>query len=150
MPTSCSQCGASFAQDETCQNRFNASQLIEIEQPTYYAVHHLSVPCYMLQHNLYSLQGWMVAKELLDQFINHGLTPQTARKQYRDRSDNANRKWSITRGEKLPGFEQIAWSRTIADVRLDTPEHYCADVRSWAMSILADSESLTRGSEISR
>src|SRR4030065_2973355 len=104
MSFTCSQCGAIYTTAETCKNRFNTSQLIESEQPAYYTVHHLSVPCYMLQHNLYSLQGWMVAKELLDQFINHGLTPQTARKQHRDRSDNANRKWSITRDEKLPGL----------------------------------------------
>jgi len=38
----------------------------------------------------------------------------------------------------------IAWSRTIADARLSTAEQYCADVRAWAESVLADSAALMR------
>jgi hypothetical protein len=38
--------------------------------------------------------------------------------------------------------DAIAWTRTIADVRLDTAEHYCTDVRTWAESIVRDSEEL--------
>jgi hypothetical protein len=30
----------------------------------------------------------------------------------------------------------------VADVRLDTSEHYCADVKRWAESVLADSAEL--------
>jgi hypothetical protein len=30
----------------------------------------------------------------------------------------------------------------IADVRLDTAEHFCTDVRTWAESIVRDSEEL--------
>jgi hypothetical protein len=56
--------------------------------------------------------------------------------------DSGQRTWSITRGPKLAGVESIAWTRTIADVRLDTAEHYCADVRAWAESILVDSAAL--------
>ena len=48
--TVCEQCGANLAPAETCQDRFNQGQLLEVEQPARYAVHHLSVPSYMLQH----------------------------------------------------------------------------------------------------
>ena len=49
---------------------------------------------------------------------------------------------SFTKGAKLPGVENIVWNYTIAAVRLDTAESYCADVRHWAENILADSEQL--------
>jgi hypothetical protein len=142
VPYICPQCGAAFPSDETCQDRFNVSQLTEVEQMSYYAVHHLSVLCYMLQHNGYSRDGWLGARELLFQFVYHGLTPAMARRQNRKSLDSGHRTWSITKGPKLPGVENIVWRYTIAEVRLDTAEHYCTDVRHWAETILADTEHL--------
>jgi hypothetical protein len=144
MKFACPQCGANFTSDETCQDRFNISQLKELEQPSYYVVHHLSVASYILQHNVYSRKGWLTVRELLLQFVYRGLTPAMARQQNRMKFDSGHRTWSITKGAKLPGVENIAWTYTIADVRLDTAELYCADVRRWAESILADSEQLIR------
>ena len=142
MPHICPQCGAAFPSDETCQDRFTVSQLAEVERPSTYAVHHLSVLCYMLQHNGYSRDGWLGARELLFQFVRRGLTPTGARRQNQRSWDSGHRNWSITKGPKLPGVENIVWSTTIAEVRLDTAEHYCADVRHWAETILADTEHL--------
>ncbi len=145
MPTSystCPQCGAVYAAPETCQDRFNLAQSLELEQPELYAVHHLSVPCYMLQHNRYSAKGWQYARGLLVEFIHNGKSPQEIRKGSRKQVDSGHRTWSLTHGPKLAGVEEIDWSFTIADVRLDTPEHYCADVRAWTESILRDSEAL--------
>ena len=144
MPYSCPQCRAAYATSETCQDRFDAGQLAEIEQPTMYAVHHLSVPCYMLQHNAYSYPGWVEVRELLSKFVYGGWTPNMARRQARVSADSRHRTWSFTKGPKLPGVEDIAWNCTIADVRLTPSELYCADVRRWAESILADSEELIR------
>jgi hypothetical protein len=142
---SCPQCGARISRAETCQELFYLIQLKEIEQWAYYKVHPLSVPCYLLQHNGYSREGWLAVRELLHQFVRQGLTPEQARQKYRPVFDNRRRSWSITKGAKLPGVEKIAWTYTIADVRLDTPETYCADVRRWAESILDDSERLIGG-----
>lgn len=144
METSCPLCGASYPAGETCQERFNLSQLKEVECPEYYAVHHLSVPCYMLQHNAYSCRGWLEAHKLLAKFTYEGWTPAMVRRQMRLQSDSRQRAWSLTRGEKLPEVEQIAWGFTLADVRLDTADNYCADVHQWAECILADSEALVR------
>jgi hypothetical protein len=59
MPYCCPQCGATFSTDETCEDRFNAGQAREMTDPASLAVHHLSVPCFMLQHNHYSREGWI-------------------------------------------------------------------------------------------
>ncbi len=142
MPFTCPNCGASFTSNETCQDRFTLSQLKEVEQPDYYAVHHLSVPCYLLQHNAYSWEGWLEVRKLLAKFIHESWTPTMARRENRVSADSGHRTWSFTKGAKLPGVEQIAWTYTIANVRLDTAEAYCADVRHWAERILADSKHL--------
>ncbi|MBL8056532.1 MAG: hypothetical protein JNK29_07520 [Anaerolineales bacterium] len=144
MSHACPQCGAVLPAEETCQDRFTVSQLREIEQPAYYAVHHLSVPCYRLQHNGYSRLGWLEVRQLLFKFIYENWTPAMARRQARISADSGQRTWSFTKGPKLAGVEHIAWSLTIADVRLDTAENYGADVIAWAKSILADSEPLVR------
>ena len=141
MPHRCPQCGATYATAETCEERFNAAQLQELEDRARYAVHHLSVPCYLLQHNGYSRRGWLEVRALLARFVT-GLHPGEARRVARGTVGSDRRTWSFTRGEKLAGVEAVAWTRTIADVRLDSAEHYCADVRAWASSILADSAAL--------
>lgn len=143
MNATCPLCGARLPDGEICEDLFTAHQLKEIDQPAFYAVHHLSVPCYMLQHNRYSRQGWLAVRELLGRFVN-GLTPADARREMQTGMDSGQRKWSLVKGEKLAGVEKIAWRFTIADVRLDSPANYCADVRRWAESILVDSESLIR------
>ncbi len=146
MIYTCPQCGAHHKTPETCEDRFNTSQLLELEKPEYHAVHHLSVLCYMLQHNLYSREGWLLARELMYQFVYRGLTPAMARRQNLLALDGEYRNFSITRGPKLPGVEEIMWDRTIADVRLTSADLYCADVLNWAKSVLALSEKLVRES----
>lgn len=58
--------------------------------------------------------------------------------------DSGQRTWSLTKGAKLTQVDDIVWTRTIADVRFDTAEHYCADVREWAIAVLADTEALVQ------
>lgn len=98
---------ATFASDETCQDRFNTSQLKEVEEPACYAVHHLSVPCYMLQHNAYSREGWLAVRELLYQFIHRGLTPTMVRQQSRVKFDSGHRTWSITKGSNFRALKAL-------------------------------------------
>jgi hypothetical protein len=143
MPYCCPQCGAIYSTDETCEDRFNASQAQEFTSSAYFPVHHLSVPCFMLQHGRYSRDGWSRARQMLVRFLN-GLTPEVARHDSRKAVDGGNRMYSFTRGPKLVGVESITWTRTIADMRLDTAEHYCADVWAWAEQVVRDSEDLMR------
>jgi hypothetical protein len=114
----------------------------EFENPTTYgAVHHLTVACYMLQHNEYSREGWLGTRHLLAQFINEGKTPAEVRQQNRHKLDSGQRKWRVTKGAKI-STDGINWTRTIADVRLDNPKVYCADIELWAKSVLADTEKM--------
>ena len=144
MPQSCPQCKAILPAAETCEGRFYTGQLKEIEQPEYYAVHHLSVPCYMLQHNAYAREGWLEVRKLLARFIYDGWTPDMARREFRTSAASRQRNWRFTKGPKLPGVEEITWRFTVAALRLERADHYCADVRRWAECILLDSEQLVR------
>lgn len=140
MSQPCPHCGAEFPSGERCRDRFELCLAKEFENPTSYgAVHPLTVAGYMLQHNAYSREGWLGARELLVQFIHEGKTPLEVRAQNRRKLDSSQRKWSITKGERI-STEGLVWTRTIADVRLDNPEIYCADVELWAKSVLADTE----------
>ncbi|MGN6562096.1 MAG: DUF5946 family protein [Thermomicrobiales bacterium] len=141
MAYTCPQCGAAFPPGETCETRFHLLLAREFEDPAYGIVHQFTVPCYMLQHNLYSRAGWLESRALLARFVQ-GLPPDIARQQLHRQVDSGQRAWNFTRGEKLAAGDQLAWTRTITDVRLDTAEHYCADVRAWAARVVADTETL--------
>ncbi len=140
-PFTCPQCRATLPRGETCRERFDLCMAKELENAdSYGAVHHLSVPCYMLQHNAYSKAGWLYTREALRRFVRDGIPPSYVRQHDGWKLDSGNRTWRVTRGPKLRGVEDIAWESTIAGVRLDTAEHYCADVRWWAENVLVDSE----------
>ncbi|MCL4871458.1 MAG: hypothetical protein KJ063_21060 [Anaerolineae bacterium] len=118
---------------------------LEFENPTVFgAVHHLTVACYMLQHNGYSRDVWLEARNMVAQFVHDGVMPAEMRRRGRSRLDSGHRTWSMSKGAKLAEFAAIVWSRTIADIRLDNPEIYCHDVTQWAMSILSDTEWLPK------
>jgi hypothetical protein len=147
----CPQCKAEYADGEDCNNRFNMCLTIEYENPaTFGAVHHLTVICYKLQHNAYSPEGWLGARKLLRQFMQQGMTPADSRKLNRNQLDSGHRKWSVTKGAKFSKFANITWTRTVADVRLDNPETYCADIRQWATRVLADADSFVQESKMKR
>ncbi len=150
MLQKCPQCGGEFPSEEQCRDRFDLCMAMEFENPTAYgAVHHLTVACYMLQHNAYSRDVWLEVRKMIAQFTQEGGTPAEMRKQNRSRFDSGHRNWSVTKGAKLSEFDAIVWSRTIADVRLDNPETYCADVELWATSILANTQTLIQELSVS-
>ncbi|HRN50934.1 MAG TPA: DUF5946 family protein [Anaerolineales bacterium] len=142
----CPQCGGKVPEGAQCSDRFWEGQILEGDNPAYYAVHNFSVPTYYLQHNMYSREGWLAVHKLLSEFVFDGLAPEDARQKIARQVDSGNRTFSIVRGEKLLGVEQIAWGLTIADVRLDTAEHYCADVRRWARQVCKDGAALAAAS----
>ena len=142
MSAHCLACGAIWTADETCRGRFEACLALEYEHPRAFgAVHHLTVLCYMLQHNEYSRESWLEARQMLFDFIYNDVLPADMRQRLSGKVNSGRRTTSITRGPKLAEFSTIVWSHTIAQVRLDTPAIYCADVEQWAKAVLADTAS---------
>lgn len=139
----CPQCGAALPAQLECHALFERCLVKDYEEfDTYGKVHHLIVPCYMLQHNRYSQTAWVSARAGLAQVIHQGATPAELLEQNRRQSHAPNRDWQILKGPRLPGVEDIVWTFTVADVRLDSPEAYIEDAHRWAESILRDTEAL--------
>jgi hypothetical protein len=135
----CPSCGAQFLSNETCRERFEYCLTLDYEQPeSYGTVHHLVVACYMLQHNQYSRRGWLEARALVEDAIQHGTALADIRKRNRRSYDSSQREWKLTQGEKMAGVDSIQWTRTIADVRMDSAETYAETVWLWAQAVLAD------------
>jgi hypothetical protein len=136
----CPKCKALFENNETCQDRFDRMQKLELENQKYFSVHHMSVPCYMLQHNQYSREGWLEVRKILSKFIFEEWTPEMARQYAKSNSERGRKTWSYTRSLKLIEVDKIMWSFTITNVREQNAEDYCKDIRRWAKHILADTE----------
>jgi hypothetical protein len=69
---------------------------------------------YYLQHNLYSQQGWLKSRRLLDHSIREGASPAEVRQQEGPRLQSGKRSWRVTggptpNGEKLAGVEALAF-----------------------------------------
>lgn len=143
----CPQCGAPLAGGETCHDRHTAGQLKELANPAYWAVHHLSVPCWHLQHDGYSREGWLAAYRLLIRFLRTAAGPGSIHRGSRPAPGGDRSAASLTRGPRLPGAEAIRWSMTVAEVGLESAEGYCADIRRWAESIVADAAPVVAAAE---
>jgi len=110
----------------------------ENEDPARWEVHHLMVLCYHLQHpGLYSAEGLAVARGLLADFIEHGLSPEEVRKKNSGRVASGARDWSIAArpGNQGAYDRPIHWTMTAADVVASGPENYVVNVRTWASEV---------------
>jgi hypothetical protein len=137
-PSPCPHCGRA-QDDETCRERFDLLLSLEFTDPAYGAVHHLTVPAYMLQHDGYSADAWPAARGLLRDFLEGGgMRPEDARRQPPQGIG------SVTQGPRFQPARRVAWRRTIGDVRTDDPDAYVADVKAWAYAIIADTQGISR------
>jgi hypothetical protein len=134
--TACPECGA-----PACAARFDELLLLEFSDTGYGAVHHLTVPAYMLQHSSkLTSEGWLHMRELLKEFPVENKPPAFIRKQNKDFVDSGKRKFKFIAKAGLPIISKTTWAKTILDVRTDSAETYCADVTEWARSVLDDAE----------
>lgn len=145
MNTHCPECGAPLTANEGCTQRFHHFLALEMTDPEYGAVHHLTVAAYMLQHpSQLSVQGWQAMRHLLEQFLgDENFTPAQARARNRRAVDSKNRSWSFTKGERLALPAWFAWSRTIMSVDDSTPPRYRKDIEAWARSVLAEAGAIS-------
>jgi hypothetical protein len=140
----CPKCKASFSNNDTCQQRFDYFQIKELADTDYYLVHHLSVPCFKLQHNQYSREGWLEVRKLLYNFIFECWTPDMARKHAQTKIKSGHRTYSLTSSIKLLEVEKVEWSFLITNIRHENATDYCQDIRKWAKHILNDTEPIIR------
>ncbi|MGH2493830.1 MAG: DUF5946 family protein [Ktedonobacteraceae bacterium] len=134
----CPECGATWQEGKTCQDHFYQMLAWEHENPANWAVHHLTVLCYHLQHpSLYSPEGLSGAIRLLDDFLERGVTPEQSRKQNSATVNSHERAWKIkgtpaSHGAYDPPFQ---WTLTAAYVIANGIDNYCDSVRTWARSV---------------
>jgi len=142
----CPECGAA---DSVCEARFHECLALEFQDPSYGAIHHLTVTAYTLQHSSQlTREGWLHQRELLREFLVEKKPPDFIRQQSRDLDSN-KRSFKIKSKDGKPVINKTTWAKTIMDVRLDDPEIYCEDVTAWAKSVLVDSEKISEVSETS-
>ncbi len=137
----CSECGAVLDGDMTCESCFHQMLFWENENAANWAVHHLMVLCYYLQHpTLYSQDGVTVGKGLLTAFVKEGRSPAEMREANRDRVNSKNRNWKITArpDDKGSYANPVIWRMYAADVVRGGEPQYLDNVRSWAKSMYED------------
>ncbi len=135
----CLQCGALLDSVDSCAAFFDQCLALEFTDSRYGAVHHLTVPAYYLQHpSRLSRDGWRLMRETLRAFVVEGKTPA----QMRSAAAIAAKPLRLTKGIPMAFKKPIHWRKTVADVRLDAPAHYCTDVQAWAAAVLEDALSI--------
>lgn len=140
MTERCPECGAQWKDEQTCRDDFDQMLYWESEDAARWAVHHLMVLCYHLQHpSLYSAEGLVAARQLLADFIESGLSPEAVRRRNRAKVASGARKWPITaRPGNQGAYERpVVWTLTVGDVVAGGPTNYVGNVRLWAASVWA-------------
>jgi hypothetical protein len=134
----CPECGADWSSGQTCTDHFHLMSAWELDNQLY-AVHHLMVLCFYLQHpSLYSPEGLRDARRLLVGFLEDGLTPQQARQRFAGVVSSGTRTYKITGTPDSYGTYRypVQWTMTAASVTAAGLEDYYATVRAWADSVL--------------
>jgi hypothetical protein len=136
----CPECGAP---ETLCKHCFDEFLILEFTDTGYGVVHHLTVTAYMLQHSSkLTREGWLYERELLREFLVENKPPEFIRKQIRDLVDSGKRKFKIASKDGLPVINKFTWTKTILNVRAENAEIYCADVITWAKSVLEEAEAM--------
>ena len=136
----CPECGAP---ETSCKSRFDEFLILEFTDAGFGAVHHLTVATYMLQHSSkLTREGWLHMRGLLNEFLVENKSPAFIRRKNKDLVDSGKRKFKIASKNGLPIIKKSTWTKTILDVRTENAEIYCADVNSWAMSVLEEAEAI--------
>lgn len=136
----CPECGAALTSGRSCQDSFDALLAKEYRYTKYGAVHHISVPAYMLQHpSRLSRRGWLEMRRLLSSFIKQDKSPDEVRKTSQKSVQNNQRNFSFTKGESIK-LGHMNWTQTISDIRMEEASTYCEDVLEWATQILKDTK----------
>jgi hypothetical protein len=140
----CPECGAPISADDSCTLRYQRFLALEFSDARFGAVHHLTVPAYMLQHpSQLSSADWHAMRQTLSAFLIDVVTPAQMRQRITRSVQAQPQKESLTRGAQFqfpPGF---AFTRTILSVDDSSPETYCRDIEAWARQVLAEVKAIS-------
>ena len=108
-----------------CRSAFDAALATEFSEPEYFAVHHLTVAAYQVQHpQEYPARG---AFEVLRRFLDEGVAPEQMRRE-------------ITAGnvgiDDPSDWVAVTGALRLSSVRLADPGAYRDDVERYARSVL--------------
>jgi hypothetical protein len=134
----CPECGAVWSGGPTCTDHFYLMGAWELDNHLY-AVHHMMVLCFYLQHpSLYSPEGLRDAQQLLVRFLEEGITPPQARQRFSGAVSSSTRTYKIKGTPDSYGtyHHPVQWTMTAAHVTAAGLENYYANVRAWADSVL--------------
>jgi hypothetical protein len=99
----------------------------------YFSAHHLLVLCYMIQCNAYNNKYKKTVYKILKDFIDgkerKGIMIEN-RKLF-----NGKDKTPILKGGNEKDIFFDKWEKTIMDIRTDSTENYCQDIKDWAFGI---------------
>ena len=140
QPAVCPECGAPWPDGRTCDDDFYQMLYWESEHPEIYAVHHLMVLCFTMQHpSRYSVEGLEAGKELLTEFVANGVLPQEMRRRNAPRVASDRRATPITARPDNQGAYAypVTWTMTAADVAHADVHAYVENTREWARQTYA-------------
>lgn len=144
MSNTCPDCGAISQGENTCQSIFDAFLVLEFTDPTYGAVHFLTVSCYWIQHGRYSDEALVWIAQKLQAYLDEGISTGQMRRQDAQEIAQDKRIWKVTRRPSEPPQAKIAWSKTIVNVasKYRDAESYRDLVKQWARATLQEMKPL--------
>ncbi len=112
------------------QEKFHQCLDKEFANPHYFAVHDLLVISYMIQCDAYNDDIKERVYSILKEF-NNSRNPNEIMKNRKKWFENI----PIRKQSNCMNNYANRWKTTIMDIRIDTPENYCNDVKKWAKEI---------------
>lgn len=117
------------------QEKFYACLALEFSDQSYFKVHHIMVPTFLIQAGKYSRPYAERIILLLTEFLDDPNRPPAVewiKEIHAQLSSNVRTDRLLIEGVG----EVVHADQSILDVRTDTAEHYCTDVVQWSKSVL--------------
>ena len=142
----CPECGADWTGGSTCQSVFDEFMGLEFYDTGYWAVHMLTVACFMIQHGRYSDAGLAWIEKQLRVNLDGEMTQEQIRASAAGEVSQSQRDWKVTRRPDEPPLPKIPWSMTIVDVERELMNYQGTDdaaryqelIKQWARITLKE------------
>lgn len=139
MATTCAECGAVWADDQTCQAVFDEFLIRDFTDPGYGAVHFLTVSTFMLQHGRYSAAGLAWVVPTMRAYLAGDTNVERIRRAAGPALGQGQRTWKVMRAPTDPPQRAVAWDLTLPAVAAQVHDaaSYRAAITAWAARAVA-------------